>query len=184
MIIKRNFGMADSADHRSGGPGIAQALRDVADDLEGARAFFNEGVNLLSPPNMIPLAGTESRARSFKAVFFLRSGVLDAQWDWTQYVPTAAINTGAGEYRKVLITIDPETAYTDSTFGEAVGEVAASQEVAQLPAAPEGKVGVAYAEIPPNFTAGTSVFTEEMLKNTPEAAAGFSDMPAIKTVKG
>jgi len=32
--IKQDFGMADSADHRSGGgPTIADAMRDVADDL-------------------------------------------------------------------------------------------------------------------------------------------------------
>jgi hypothetical protein len=35
-VIKKDFGMADSADHKSGGKrNIANAMRDVADDLAG-----------------------------------------------------------------------------------------------------------------------------------------------------
>jgi len=184
MIIKPTFGNADSADHRSGGPGIAQVLRDVADDLNASRDFLNDGLALLSAPYFVPRTGAEYFIRSLNPIWFISDGMFGVIWDYLQYLATTDINTGAGEFRKVLLSADfsiPD-AYELTVATHTIGDVAASQDEAVLPDVPAGEVALAYLEIPENFTGGTTSFTQDMIKEYP--VDGFAGITVPKTQKG
>ena len=72
--------------------------------------------------------------------------------------------TGAGLYRKVLVSMA-----SDGTYGFVVGVASAgSQDAAVKPAAGAGSREVGWIELPPNFAGGT--LTRAMLQQAPTGA--------------
>lgn len=72
----------------------------------------------------------------------------------------AGAATGVGEFRKVLVEVNAAGAIT-----QVVGEKAASQAAAKLPAGDPTRISVGYIEIPASFTPGTTACTNAMLKS-------------------
>lgn len=73
-------------------------------------------------------------------------------------VPAGAA-TAAGQFRKVLIEKDSANAVST-----VVGNIAADQASAVLPAGDPTKISVGYIEVPASFTPGTTSLTAPMLK--------------------
>lgn len=71
----------------------------------------------------------------------------------------AGAATGAGEFRKVLVEVA-----ADSGVHQVVGDKAASQAAAKLPAGDPARISIGYIEIPASFTPGTTACTNAMLK--------------------
>lgn len=75
---------------------------------------------------------------------------------------TSAVDTTAGQYRKVLVEVN-----ASGVVSQKIGNVAASQDAAVLPDLSTDKVAIGYIEIPASFTANTTDITAGMLKTIP-----------------
>lgn len=82
---------------------------------------------------------------------------------------TACGNTTGAQYRKCTLCMNQA-----GTLRFTPGAVASSQAAALKPACADSETELAYIELPPSFTSGTTVVTEGMLKQSNTRASGVT----------
>lgn len=83
----------------------------------------------------------------------------------TQTITTCG-NTSTAQYRKCTVCVDAA-----GTLAYRTGAIAASQAAATKPPCRDNEVEVAYIELPPSFTSGTTTVTAGMLQQASTTAS-------------
>lgn len=120
-------------------------------------AMYNHGLNcLLGSPELAP--GSDDTDFQVSAFHYKIGGVAYYKAAADDIAPPGA-STSAGEFRKVLLSINTAGAITATA-----GTIAASQALAELPDTPSGQLPIAYIELPASFTSGSTSLTAGMCK--------------------
>ena len=118
-------------------------------------AVYNHGQNvLLGDPVIAP--GTTDTNFQVSAFPYKIGGVVYSKAAADDIAAPGA-STSAGEFRKILLSID-----TAGTITATAGTVAASQAAAELPSTPSGELEIATLELPASFTSATTSLTAGM----------------------
>lgn len=120
-------------------------------------AIEHQALNHLTINPVLAPGGTATNFQ-ISAFSFMLGGVVYNK-EAANNIAAPGASTGAGEFRKVLIHINAA-----GTVAAAAGEIAASQELAKLPATPADTLPIGVIELPASFTSGTTNVTAGMCK--------------------